>query len=265
MVTDASGNTATCSFTVTVNDTELPTITCNAPVVVNNDLGVCGAVVTYSNSSTDNCPGQVITQTAGLASGSVFPIGTTTNTFVVTDASGNTATCSFTVTVNDTELPTITCNAPVVVNNDLGVCGAVVTYSNSSTDNCPGQVITQTAGLASGSVFPVGTTTNTFVVTDASGNTATCSFTVTVNDTERPVVICPANITRVADAGQCFATIAITNATATDNCPGTPFIYGTRSDGQPLDATYPVGRTYITWSAQDKAVIFHCPARKPSV
>ena len=165
-----------CSFTVTVNDTELPTITCNAPVVVNNDLGVCGAVVTYSNSSTDNCPGQIITQTAGLASGSVFPIGTTTNTFVVTDASGNTATCSFTVTVNDTELPTITCNAPVVVNNDLGVCGAVVTYSNSSTDNCPGQVITQTAGLASGSVFPVGTTTNTFVVTDASGNTATLQF-----------------------------------------------------------------------------------------
>jgi hypothetical protein len=211
VVTDASGNTATCSFNVTVNDTELPTITCNAPITVSNDAGVCGAVVTYTNTSTDNCPGQVITQTAGLASGSVFPIGTTTNTFVVTDASGNTATCSFNVTVNDTELPTITCNAPITVSNDAGVCGAVVTYTNTSTDNCPGQVITQTAGLASGSVFPIGTTTNTFVVTDASGNTATCSFNVTVNDTELPTITCNAPITVSNDAGVCGAVVTYTN------------------------------------------------------
>ena len=41
--------------------------------------------------------------------------------------------------------------------------------------------VTQTAGLPSGSLFPVGTTTNTFEVTDAVGNTNTCSFDVTVN------------------------------------------------------------------------------------
>jgi HYR domain len=38
----------------------------------------------------------------------------------------------------------------------------------------------QTAGLASGNAFPVGVTTNTFRVTDAAGNLATCSFTVSV-------------------------------------------------------------------------------------
>ena len=54
--------------------------------------------------------------------------------------------------------------------------------------------VTQTAGLASGATFPIGTTTNTFVVTDASGNTETCSFTVTVNDNEKPTINCPANI-----------------------------------------------------------------------
>jgi hypothetical protein len=47
-------------------------------------------------------------------------------------------------------------------------------------DNCSGATTTQTAGLASGASFPVGTTTNTFRVTDASGNYAECSFTVTV-------------------------------------------------------------------------------------
>jgi hypothetical protein len=34
--------------------------------------------------------------------------------------------------------------------------------------------LVQTEGLPSGSLFPVGTTTNTFVVFDGSGNTATC-------------------------------------------------------------------------------------------
>ncbi|MFN8236933.1 MAG: HYR domain-containing protein [Chitinophagales bacterium] len=115
--------------------------TCNA-TNVSNDAGLCSAVVNYSNSSTDNCSGQLITQTGGLPSGSAFPKGTTTNSFTVTDASGNTATCSFTVTVNDTEVPT-TCNADVVVSNDAGLCSAVVNYSNSSTDNCSGQLITQ--------------------------------------------------------------------------------------------------------------------------
>jgi len=47
-------------------------------------------------------------------------------------------------------------------------------------DNCPGAVTTRTAGGASGSVFPIGTTTVTYTVNDAHGNSASCSFTVTV-------------------------------------------------------------------------------------
>jgi len=48
------------------------------------------------------------------------------------------------------------------------------------TDNCPGATTTLTAGGASGSVFPIGTTTVTYTVNDAHGNSASCSFTVTV-------------------------------------------------------------------------------------
>ncbi|WP_353777524.1 HYR domain-containing protein [Winogradskyella sp. 3972H.M.0a.05] len=40
----------------------------------------------------------------------------------------------------------------------------------------------QTAGLPSGSAFPIGTTTNTFLITDISGNFVTCSFDVTVEE-----------------------------------------------------------------------------------
>src|ERR1044071_2995409 len=177
---DASGNTASCSFTVTVSDNQAPVIACPANISVNNDNNVCGAVVSYVVNSSDNCPGQIVTQIAGLASGATFPVGTTTNSFLVTDASGNTATCSFTVTVTDNQAPTIACPANISVNNDNNVCGAAVSYVVNSSDNCAGQIVTQTAGLASGATFPVGTTTNSFLVTDASGNTASCSFTVTV-------------------------------------------------------------------------------------
>ncbi len=80
----------------------------------------------YAPVGTDNCA-STTAQTAGLPSGSVFPVGTTTNTFVVTDASNNTATCSFDVVVTDNENPMITCPGDIAVNTDAGVCGATVT------------------------------------------------------------------------------------------------------------------------------------------
>ena len=178
-----SCGTDACSFTVTVTDNEAPVITCLGNITTSNDAGVCGAKVTYTAPvGTDNCSGSTTTQTAGLPSGSTFPVGTTTNTFVVKDASGNTATCSFTVTVNDTEKPTIVC-APNQTVNSTSLSGAVVTFTAPvGKDNCPGATTTLTAGPASGSTFQIGTTTVTYTVTDASGNTATCSFTVTVKD-----------------------------------------------------------------------------------
>src|SRR5690606_35134783 len=105
--------------------------------------------------------------TAGLPSGSEFPIGTTTNTYVVTDAAGNTATCSFTITVTDEEVPTISCPANINMNVDAGICGAVVQFEMpEANDNSGNVTVTQTAGPASGEVFPVGTTTVSFTATD---------------------------------------------------------------------------------------------------
>ncbi len=52
-----------------------------------------------------------------------------------------------------------------------------ITGNNSAQ---PEHQITQTAGLSSGSLFPIGTTTNTFEVQNAQG-VSTCSFDVVVN------------------------------------------------------------------------------------
>ncbi len=172
-----------------------PVITCPANIEKNNDPGVCGATVVYEVIYSASCGTATLQQMEGLPSGSVFPVGTTTNTFIVTDTGGGTATCSFTVTVTDTENPTITCPANISVNSNGSSCGATVNYVVSFGDNCSGATIQQTDGLASGAVFPAGTTTNTFVVIDASGHTATCSFSVTVVDNVIPTFTRPADIT----------------------------------------------------------------------
>src|SRR6185503_18384427 len=153
--TDAHGNATTKTFTVTVNDTEKPVLTVPAAITVNNDAGQCGAVVTFTVTATDNCPG-VGTVTSVPASGSTFPVGTTTVTSTVMDFSGNTTTETFTVTVNDTEKPELTVPADITVSNDPGVCGAIVNFTTTATDNCPGVTL---SGPASGTFFPTGTTT----------------------------------------------------------------------------------------------------------
>ncbi|HEX2899641.1 MAG TPA: HYR domain-containing protein, partial [Bacteroidia bacterium] len=205
---------------VITTDIVAPAITCPANATLNNDAGLCAAVATYAAPvGTDNCPSATTTQTAGLASGASFPVGTTTNTFRVTDASGLTATCSFTVTVVDAEVPAITCPANISASTDVGVCTAVVTYATpAGTDNCPSSTTSQTAGLASGAIYPSGATTNTFQVTDGAGNATTCSFTITVTDTTSPNAICQ-NITLYLDnTGTATTTAAAVNNGSTDNC-----------------------------------------------
>ncbi|MCE7922055.1 MAG: HYR domain-containing protein [Haliscomenobacteraceae bacterium CHB4] len=251
-VTDASGNTATCSFTVTVNDVQPPTITCPANIVKNNDPDQCGAIVTYATPTfSDNCPGVTIEQIAGLPSGSFFPVGTTTNVFKATDAAGNMSTCSFTVTVLDVQPPVFNnCPANITVVNDPGVCGAVVTWPKiTASDNCPGVVVTFVSGMASGSLFDVGTTTVIYKATDASGNMATCSFNVIVLDNENPSITCPNNIVKNNDINKCSATIAfIGTASATDNCG-----IASLTNDDVTGPVYPVGVTTITWTAVDAA------------
>jgi hypothetical protein len=80
--------------------------------------------------------------------------------------------------VVDTTPPTITCPADMTVSQDSAY-GAIISFSPPiASDNCPG--VTTTCAPASGSVFPLGTTPVTCTAIDVGGNTASCSFNVTV-------------------------------------------------------------------------------------
>jgi uncharacterized repeat protein (TIGR01451 family) len=179
-VRDAANNASTCTTTFTVNDTTPPTAICkNITVALDASGHASITAADVDNGSSDNC---------GIASRTVTPNtftcankGANSVTLTVTDSSNNSASCTATVTVVDVIPPAIACQSDIVVDFDPGVGGAVVTYTSPvGTDNCPGATTAQIAGLPSGSTFPLGTTTNTFRVTDTSGLTATCSFKVTV-------------------------------------------------------------------------------------
>ena len=217
--TDACGNTAGCKFTVTiVPDSTPPKIHCPADIVGSTESGQCTkSNVTYTATAIDNCPG--VTVTCNPASGSAFAKGVTTVTCKASDMAGNNSTCSFTVTIDDKEKPVVLCPANIVASTDSGQCTkSNVTYTATATDNCPG--VTVTCNPASGATFAKGVTTVTCTASDTAGNNTTCSFTVTINDAEKPVILCPANIVASTDSGQCTKSNVTYTATATDNCPG---------------------------------------------
>uniref|UniRef100_UPI00248FCC6E HYR domain-containing protein n=1 Tax=Aquimarina aggregata TaxID=1642818 RepID=UPI00248FCC6E len=252
---DTNGNSISESFNITVVDNQNPQINCPSNITQNSTIGICGSVVTYTPpTGSDNCPGSTTLQIAGLPSGATFPVGTTTNTFEITDAAGNSTTCSFDITITDIENPTIV-NLPtnIIQNNDFDSCGAIVNWTEpTAADNCSGSSSIQTSGNSNGSFFPIGDTVVTYTATDTSGNSINGSFTITINDTQAPIIQnCPSNISKPSNLGICSTMVSWTEPSATDNCSNSGNIVWTKSHS-PGD-TFPVGTTTVTYIATDEA------------
>jgi hypothetical protein len=185
--TDGAGLTKTCTFRVTVNDTEAPTLTCPAPMSLTTAPNTCSSVATtYTNPTfTDNCAltNSTATRINGLVSGSTFPVGNSNVVFQATDAAGNTRRCTMVVTVTDNQPPVINCPASVVATGTGTPCVENVFYgSTTASDNCAGTLTPfLVTGWASGSIFPAGVTINTFRAVAPNGQSSECSFSITVD------------------------------------------------------------------------------------
>lgn len=235
---DGAGNTATCSFTVTVTSL-VCTLHCPTDIVANeNPTGSGSATVTYSQPTTTGCSS--LTITCNPVSGSSFPVGSTTVECTGNDAGTPVATCSFTVTVVVNTPCTITCSANIIVANEPDQCGAVVDYASPTTTGNCGDA--PTCSPATGSFFPIGTT----VITCTTEAGPHCSFTVKVNDVQPPILTCPGNIGPVPNAaGQCAAIVSF-SPTVSDNCPGASAVCS-----PPSGSPFQVGVTAVSCTATD--------------
>jgi gliding motility-associated-like protein len=234
---DNFSNTAQCQFVVNVVDATAPSVICPPNDTVDVAQNACTANVTWTLPvASDDCDDAVELST-DTPSGSPFPAGTATVEYTATDNSGNTATCAFTVTVLETTPPVLVgCPAAILIELPANDCDSTITWTSpTATDNC-GQA-TLTSNLLPNTLFLAGDTTVTYTATDAAGNEAVCSFTVTLLDKIAPVFqSCPPNQTLMSN-GNCGAVPNWTFPTATDNCgipdvtslyqPGDTFIVGT--------------------------------------
>jgi hypothetical protein len=102
---DAHNNTGTGSFLVIVRDTTPPVLSLPANIIAEG-TSPAGAAVTFTATATDIVDG-TDPVLCDQASGSTFPLGTTTVQCTATDTHNNTAHGSFSVLVRDTTAPQI--------------------------------------------------------------------------------------------------------------------------------------------------------------
>jgi len=249
--TTEAGDPYTKTFTVTVQDTTPPTVTVPSNVAVETS-NPAGTAVSYGSVTAVDTVDGALTPTCDHASGSTFPVGTTTVTCSATDAHSNTGQGSFTVTVTlaavvDTTPPVVTVPASFAVAAP-DPSGAVVTYSASATDNLDGP-LTPVCSPASGTKFPVGGTTVTCSATDAHSNTGQASFVVTVgfSDTAPPVLSAVADIKVEANAAS-GSVVTYATPSAIDAVDGPiPIVTCAPASGQ----RFPLGSTTVTCTASD--------------
>jgi hypothetical protein len=190
--TNSSGTATSTAATLTV----VVTVTSDP-----SDQSVCqGSTASFSTTASGIGPfsfvwkkGATILNTGDLGGRVTITSGSSSSTLLISNVQASdastysvettgacgTATQSVSLTLDSTP-PTIICPANVTVE---ATCpsGAIATYTEPvGTDNCTGVTTSRTAGQASGSVFPIGVSTVTYTATDASGNSTSCSFTVTV-------------------------------------------------------------------------------------
>uniref|UniRef100_A0A7N6AVX0 Sushi, von Willebrand factor type A, EGF and pentraxin domain-containing protein 1 n=1 Tax=Anabas testudineus TaxID=64144 RepID=A0A7N6AVX0_ANATE len=104
--------------------------------------------------------------------------------------SGNWTANAHKAICKDTEPPWIQCPGDVVAETDERRGAASVSWNvPNATDNSKEEIVVQVKPVYTPpQLFPIGKETITYIATDRSGNQANCSFTVTVIDTEPPVI-----------------------------------------------------------------------------
>ncbi|HEX2928052.1 MAG TPA: HYR domain-containing protein [Ruminiclostridium sp.] len=230
---DENHNITTKVQKITVTDTKKPVIKIPETIKV-EATGKLTPVQLKEPEATDVFP---VTVSGSYPEGMLFPIGSTTIKWRVTDSNGNEATVDQIVNVVDTTKPLLTLPKDITV--EATAIKTPVDIGQAIAEDIFDVDIKKFAPDA----YPIGTTKVTWSATDANGNTTTGVQNVTVEDTRKPVISIPGD--KRVEATAIRTPVAIGKATATDIFP-----VNIENDA-PAD-NYPIGSTPVTWTATDE-------------
>jgi hypothetical protein len=240
-------------------------------------LDLCGYIVEgteFDATALDNCGSVVLTNNYNGQSslgGLLLPVGTTIVVWTATDANGNTDECTIEIEVEDTQLPFFITCPPTDITLSLapGGCETVLTWAIPvAEDNCGIAEILETSLDENddpyqyfGTTVGVGTYNIQYTATDWYGNEAVCEFTITVEDTQGPILACPVDVTLGTDAGECtYESVEgqFNPILSVDNCPNV--ILERSLDGGmnwtpgsvPDSTVFALGTTTITYRLVDE-------------
>ncbi|NNF01983.1 MAG: HYR domain-containing protein, partial [Bacteroidia bacterium] len=216
-VTDVNGNSASCTSTVTVIDDKSPTAICTFGISVGLDQSGQAfiPVQAIDNGSFDNCGICDLTLSPNMFDCS--DVGTNIVFLTATDCAGNENTCTTTVTVQDKTPPKAFCQDISIKLDDKGL--ATITgldLNDGSSDNCG--IVSYVASPDSFDCSDLGTNTATLTVTDAHGNSASCTSIVTVLDNIAPEAVCQNISVKLDSAGQATINGQSIDGGSSDNC-----------------------------------------------
>ncbi len=174
--------TDNCRFVPNPDQTPVPTPVVSAPPGVT--LASCTAHTIGQATAVDVCDATSVSITNNAPP--VFSVGSNLVTWTGVDGKGRVGTATQNVSVVDTTPPAFTSIPPDL---SLNNCVAANLGVPIATDDCAG---TPTFSNNAPAIFPVGQTHVTWTATDASGNHAIATQTVTVTDTAPPTVSCVA-------------------------------------------------------------------------
>lgn len=195
-VDDYRGNETSETVTFTIVDTTDPVITQSGQAQTELVSGTAEPDWTTYVTATDNYDGEIAITSAMVDDSNVdmATVGTFDVVFTVTDANGNSATLTITMTItqNDETAPIITQNPAAELELDLDAAEPDWTTYVTATDNLDGDIAITSAMVDASAVDMTteGDYDVVFTVSDTAGNERTLTITVTVRipDTTAPVL-----------------------------------------------------------------------------
>ena len=193
IASDQCGNTSSCIQSISVRDEIPPSISCPINLTIDCSASIDPGQTGFATATDDCDPAPELTYADVLSTASCpYSI---TRTWTASDDCGNTSTCQQIISLIDTLSPSITCPLDVTIEcaeNTL----PVFTGSATGVDNCDPQLSPTYIDLIQEGSCPFNwIIIRTWTLSDDCLNSSSCIQTITVNDTQPPVISCPADIT----------------------------------------------------------------------